>query len=109
MLGALAEAYAAVHAPNDKLNAMADELASLSKDAKAQATAGQVYFLAGNDERATAALNASLALEPNNAGARAGLVKVLNRRAGARRREERGGRRLRPAVGGGEADARRSR
>ena len=83
MLGALAEAYAAVKAPKDKLNTIGDELASLSKDAKAQATAGQVYFLAGNDERAMAALNASLALEPNSAQARAGLVKVLNRRAGA--------------------------
>ncbi len=83
MLGALAEAYAAVHAPKDKLNSIADDLGSLGKDPKAQATAGQVYYLAGNDERAMAALNASLALEPNNAGARAGLVKVINRRAGA--------------------------
>ena len=58
---------------------------------KAQATAGQVYFLAGNDERAMEALNASLALEPNSARARAGLVKVLNRRAGAAHREERSG------------------
>jgi tetratricopeptide (TPR) repeat protein len=81
-LGALAEAYAAVHAPKDKLNSIGDDLASLGKDPKALATAGQVYFLAGNDERALAALNASLAIEPNNAGARAGLVKVLNRRAG---------------------------
>jgi tetratricopeptide (TPR) repeat protein len=82
ILGALAEAYSAVHAPKDKLNSIGDDLASLGKDAKAQATAGQVYFLAGNDERAIAALNASLAIEPNNTVARAGLVKVLNRRAG---------------------------
>ncbi len=82
-LGALAEAYAAVHAPKDKLNVIADELSSLGKDPKALAAAGQVYFLAGNDEKATSALNASLAIEPNNAGARAALVKVLNRRAGA--------------------------
>jgi tetratricopeptide (TPR) repeat protein len=83
MLGALAEAYSAVHAPKDKLNSIGDDLASLGKDARAQATAGQVYFLAGNDERAIATLNASLAIEPNNTVARAGLVKVLNRRAGA--------------------------
>ena len=82
MLGALAEAYAAVHAPKDKLNSIGDELASLNKDPRALATAGQVYFLAGNDERAMRRSSASLALEPNNAGARAGLVKVLNRRAG---------------------------
>ena len=82
MLGALAEAYAAVRAPKDKLNSIGDELASLNKDPRALATAGQVYFLAGNDERAMSALDASLAIEPNNAGARAGLVKVLNRRAG---------------------------
>ncbi|MCU1277769.1 MAG: repeat-containing protein, partial [bacterium] len=81
-LGALAEAYAAVHAPKDKLNSIGDDLASLAKDPKALATAGQVYFLAGNDERAISTLNASLALEPNNTVARAGLVKVLNRRAG---------------------------
>ncbi|HEX9104545.1 MAG TPA: hypothetical protein VF997_20175, partial [Polyangia bacterium] len=81
-LGALAEAYAAVHAPKDKLNSIGDELASLGKDPKALATAGQVYFLAGNDERAITALNASLAMEPNNAQARASLVRVLNRRAG---------------------------
>jgi tetratricopeptide (TPR) repeat protein len=81
-LGALAEAYAAVHAPKDKLNSIADDLSSLRQDPKALATAGQVYFLAGNDERAMTTLNASLAIEPNNAGARAGLVKVLNRRAG---------------------------
>src|SRR6185369_17153621 len=81
-LGALAEAYSAVHAPKDKLNSIADDLASLTKDPKALAAAGQVYFLAGNDERAMKALNESLALESNNAGARAGLVKVLNRRAG---------------------------
>ncbi len=81
-LGALAEAYAAVHAPKDKLNTIADELASLGKDPKALAAAGQVYFLAGNDERAMTALNASLALEPNNAQAKASMVKVLNRRAG---------------------------
>jgi len=82
MLGALAEAYAAVHAPKDKLNSIGDDLASLSKDPKALATAGQVYFLAGNDERAIGAFKESLALEPNSAGAKAGLVKVLNRRAG---------------------------
>jgi tetratricopeptide (TPR) repeat protein len=82
ILGALAEAYAAVHAPKDKLNSIGDDLASLGKDPKALATAGQVYFLAGNDERAISALNASLAIEPNNTVARAGLVKVLNRRAG---------------------------
>jgi len=81
-LGALAEAYAAVHAPKDKLNSIADDLASLSKDPKALAAAGQVYFLAGNDEHAMKALNESLAMESNNAQARAGLVKVLNRRAG---------------------------
>ncbi|MCA1662719.1 MAG: tetratricopeptide repeat protein [Myxococcales bacterium] len=81
-LGALAEAYAAVHAPKDKLNSIGDDLASLSKDPKALATAGQVYFLAGNDERAMSALNASLTLDANNAGARASLVRVLNRRAG---------------------------
>lgn len=81
-LGALAEAYAAVHAPKDKLNSIGDDLASLGKDPKALATAGQVYFLAGNDERAMSALRESMALEPNNAQARAGLVKVYNRRAG---------------------------
>jgi tetratricopeptide (TPR) repeat protein len=81
-LGALAEAYAAVHAPKDKLNSIADELASLGKDPKALAAAGNVYYLGGNDEKAMSSLNASLALEPNNAGARASLVKVLNRRAG---------------------------
>ena len=52
VLGALAEAYAAVNAPKDKLNSIGDELASLGKDPQALATAGQVYFLAGNDERA---------------------------------------------------------
>jgi tetratricopeptide (TPR) repeat protein len=83
MLGALAESYAAVHAPKDKLNGIADELASLSHDAKALATAGQVYFLAGNDERASTSLQAALNLEANNGVARAGLVKVLNRRAGS--------------------------
>jgi tetratricopeptide (TPR) repeat protein len=83
MLGALAEAYAAVHAAKDKLNAIADELASLKGDARALATAGQVYFLSGNDERAATALAAALATEPNNGVARAGLVKVLNRRAGS--------------------------
>lgn len=82
MLGALAEAYAAVHAPKDKLNAIADELAMLKQDGKALATAGQIYFLAGNDERAITALNASLAVEPNGGVARTTLVKVLNRRAG---------------------------
>ncbi|MDB4968948.1 MAG: repeat-containing protein [Myxococcales bacterium] len=82
ILGALAEAYAAVKAPRDKLNSIGDELASLTKDPKALATAGQVYFLAGNDEKATSALNAALAAEPNNLVARAGLVRVLNRRAG---------------------------
>jgi tetratricopeptide (TPR) repeat protein len=82
ILGALAEAYAAVKAPKDKLNSIADELAALSKDPKALAAAGQVYFLAGNDERATSALNAALALDSSNLGARAGLVRVLNRRAG---------------------------
>ncbi|MGZ3442371.1 MAG: tetratricopeptide repeat protein, partial [Polyangia bacterium] len=82
ILGALAEAYSAVHAPKDKLNSIGDDLASLGKDPKALATAGQVYFLAGNDERAISTLNASLAIEPNNTVARAGLVKVLNRRAG---------------------------
>jgi tetratricopeptide (TPR) repeat protein len=82
MLGALAEAYAAVHASKDKLNAIADELASLSRDPKALAAAGQVYFLAGNDDRATTALQSALSLESNNGVARAGLVKVLNRRAG---------------------------
>lgn len=82
ILGALAEAYSAMHAPKDKLNAIADELASLRQDPKALATAGQVYFLAGNDERAATALNAALALEPSNGVARTGLVKVLNRRAG---------------------------
>lgn len=81
-LGALAEAYAAVHAPKDKLNSIGDDLASLARDPKALATAGQVYFLAGNDERAMTALNASLAIDPNDAGARASLVKVINRRAG---------------------------
>ena len=81
-LGALAEAYAAVHAPKDKLNSIGDDLASLGKDPKALATAGQVYFLAGNDERAMSTLNASLAIDPTNAGARASLVRVLNRRAG---------------------------
>jgi tetratricopeptide (TPR) repeat protein len=83
MLGALAEAYAAVHAPKDKLNAIADELASLGRDPRALAAAGQVYFLAGNDEKATTSLQTALNLEPNNGVARAGLVKVLNRRAGA--------------------------
>ena len=82
-LGALAEAYAAVHAPKDKLNSIADELASLGKDPKALATAGQVYFLAGNDERAMSALRESLSLEPSNGQARAWLVRVYNRRAGA--------------------------
>lgn len=82
ILGALAEAYAAVHAPRDKLNAIATDLASL-KEPKALATAGQVYFLAGNDESAMTALNASLSAEPNNAMARTTLVRVLNRRAGA--------------------------
>jgi tetratricopeptide (TPR) repeat protein len=82
MLGALAEAYSAVHAPKDKLNSIGDDLASLGKDAKALATAGQVYFLAGNDERAISTLNASLAIDSSNTFARAGLVKVLNRRAG---------------------------
>jgi len=81
-LGALAEAYAAVRAPKDKLNSIGDDLASLSRDPKALATAGQVYFLAGNDERAMSALKESLALEPTSAQARVGLVKVLNRRAG---------------------------
>lgn len=81
ILGALAEAYAAVKAPKDKLNVIAAELASL-KEPKALATAGQVYFLAGNDEAAQSALNQSLAAEPNNALARSSLVKVLNRRAG---------------------------
>ena len=109
MLGALAEAYSAVHAPKDKLNSIGDDLASLGKDPKALATAGQVYFLAGNDERAISALNASLAIEPNNAGARAGLVKVLNRRAGAAVEKNEVGTRLQPFVRGGEADARRSR
>ncbi|HEX4459267.1 MAG TPA: tetratricopeptide repeat protein [Polyangia bacterium] len=82
ILGALAEAYAAIHAPRDKLMAMADELSSLTRDPKALATAGQVYFLAGNDERATTALQAALNLDPNSGVARSGLVKVLNRRAG---------------------------
>jgi tetratricopeptide (TPR) repeat protein len=82
ILGALAEAYSAVKAPRDKLNAIANELASL-KEPKALATAGQVFFLAGNDEGATSALNAALAADPNNAAARRDLVKVLNRRAGA--------------------------
>ncbi|HEY1584455.1 MAG TPA: tetratricopeptide repeat protein, partial [Polyangia bacterium] len=49
MLGALAEAYAAVHAPKDKLNSIADDLASLGRDPRALTTAGQVYYLAGND------------------------------------------------------------
>ena len=40
MLGALAEAYAAVHAPKDKLNAIADELASLGKDAQGAGDGG---------------------------------------------------------------------
>lgn len=83
ILGALAESYAAVHAPHEKLMAIADELSTLMHDPKALATAGQVYFLAGNDERATTALQSALNLEPNNGVARAGLVKVLNRRAGA--------------------------
>jgi tetratricopeptide (TPR) repeat protein len=82
MLGALAEAYAAVHAPKEKLNAIGEDLASLTRDPKALATAGQVYFLAGNDERSMSAYNASLALDAGNSGARAGLVRVLNRRAG---------------------------
>ena len=44
-----------------------------AKDPRALATAGQVYFLAGNDERAMAALKESLALEPiERAGARPG-------------------------------------
>jgi tetratricopeptide (TPR) repeat protein len=81
ILEALAEAYAATKAPRDKLNSMADELASL-RDAKALAAAGQVYFLAGNDERATTILQQALTAEPNMGVARASLVKVLNRRAG---------------------------
>ena len=81
ILEALAEAYAATKAPKDKLNAMADELASL-REPKALAAAGQVYFLAGNDERATTVLQNALAAEPNMGVARAALVKVLNRRAG---------------------------
>jgi tetratricopeptide (TPR) repeat protein len=81
ILEALAEAYAATKAPRDKLNAMADELALL-KEPKALAAAGQVYFLAGNDERATTVLQQALAAEPNIGQARATLVRVLNRRAG---------------------------
>lgn len=82
ILGALAESYAAIKAPRDKLNAIADDLATLKQDPKALAMAGRVYFLAGNDERASRALNAALALDGSNGVARAGLVKVLNRRAG---------------------------
>ena len=82
ILGALAQAYAAVRAPRDKLNAIADDLSSLRQDPKALAMAGKVYFLATNDERASSAFKAALAIEPSNGVARAGLVKVLNRRAG---------------------------
>jgi tetratricopeptide (TPR) repeat protein len=81
ILEALAEAYAATKAPRDKLNAIADELASL-REPKALAAAGQVYFLAGNDDRATTVLQEALKAEPNMGVARASLVKVLNRRAG---------------------------
>jgi tetratricopeptide (TPR) repeat protein len=82
ILAAMAEAYSANHAPKEKLSSIADELATVH-DPKSLAAAGQVYFLAGNDDRAATVLQSALTAEPNNGVARTTMVKVLNRRAGS--------------------------
>jgi tetratricopeptide (TPR) repeat protein len=82
VLSALVEVYLGTAAGKDKLLTAANELAAMTKDAKAQAGAGLAFFGAGSDERATQAYQTALAVDPNSGQAKGGLVKVLNHRAG---------------------------
>lgn len=82
VLCAQVEAYGAKR-NKDKLQQKADKLAPLTKDARAQQCAGAAYWQSGQDEKAQAAFQGVLALEPNNGGAKKSLVRVLNRRASA--------------------------
>ncbi|HEY7955485.1 MAG TPA: tetratricopeptide repeat protein [Polyangia bacterium] len=65
-----------------KLNAKAEKLEPMVHDARALSCAAQAYYLNGNDEKAMPTLQAVVALEPHNAGAKGKLVKVYNRIAG---------------------------
>ncbi len=78
----LAEAYASAGGqPKDKLTALGQKLVAV-KEARAQAAAGQMFWVTGVDDRAADAYHAALAIDSANGVAKVGLVKVLNRRAG---------------------------
>jgi tetratricopeptide (TPR) repeat protein len=81
--GGLAEVFVATNAPWTRLGPVAEKLAAAQKDVKAQIAAGVAFFASAHEDRAALAYRNALALEPTNAGAKTGLVKVLNRIAGA--------------------------
>lgn len=81
VLSALVEVYVATGANRDRFIAIGERLMAQGQAPAVQLTAGQAFFAAGDDERAERAFRSVTGTDPANLQGRAGLVRVLNRRA----------------------------